>query len=215
MDELSLLVADSIESAELLSSASTIRGLESAVNHLPAPDFTGSLAYIDSLTSRSALALSRRDLATIATALSTFDYFSPLINSKAVPGSVEDRAFNASTDFRPLGDARRFDPEVSFRPPRALSRAAPRVTASRPLNAFPPGWRNPLDPTRDPAEIDRALKQHVERSVHPWARKFEQPNRTVICLKRKVRKGVMHAFGFAGLRGFRPARRNYWSRVFC
>lgn len=204
MDELSLLVDDAIETEAVAASASP---------KLPAPDFTGSLEYIDSLASRSAVALSRRDVATITTALSTFDYLSPLLNKQAVPGPTE-RSFSVSTDMRPLQDARMFDPERSSRGPVGLVRSSSRVVASPPLNKFPPGWRNPLDPYRDPAEIERSLNESQRRVQRkPFA--FRKPDQVVICLKRKMRKAVMHAFGFAGLTGFRKPRRTYWSRVVC
>jgi hypothetical protein len=207
MDDLSLLEAGSIDDAV---------AAEPASSSLPAPDFTGSLDYIDALARRNSLTLSRRDAFAITTAVNGFDYLSPLLSSKAVP-TPTDVGFNFSSDFRPLGDARRFDPEGFVRSPRALVRSSARVVSPSTPYRVPPGWRNPLDPTRSPGDIERAMRD-IERRVFrkPWAsRSFSVPDQVVICLKRKVRRNVMHAFGFAGGYGFRIPRRTYWSSVIC
>lgn len=217
MDELSLLVGPSIRAARRVARRPKFT--------LPAADFTASLDYIDSLASRRALALSRRDVAIITTAASNgFDYLSPLFVNKAVPSPSND-GFRVSSDFRPLGDARRFDPEYFVRPPRALVRSSSRVVASRvspvrsPLRAsFPPGWRNPLDPTRDIDDLNRAMRESERRVLRrPFKNYFERPNQIVICLKRKIRRAIMHASGFAGgtNSGFRPPTRTYYSSVIC
>lgn len=212
MDELSLLEAGSIDEAVALESASTL---------LPAADFTASLDYIDSLASRSALALSRRDVATIATAVSSFLYLSPFLDKKAVPGPSDD-GFNFSTDFRPLGDARRFDPEELVRPPRALVRSSARVVSPSNFDV-PPEWK-PKDPTDRRSREDQFLEEARRayeitsraRRKGPFSRRqFSKPNQVVICLKRKIRREVMNAFGFAGRRFFKKPRYNYWSRVIC
>lgn len=209
MDELALLEADSIEAYQAAESASI---------RIPAPDFTGSLEYIDSLASRASLTLSRRDAVAITTAIAdNFHYLSPLLRSQAVP-SPADAGFSVSTDFRPLGDARRFDPEFSVRAPRALNRSSARVVASRVSprirNDFPPGWRNPLDPSRETDDLNRAMRS-IERRISRKPFQFKRPNQVVICLKRKIRRQVMNALGFAGGTGFRVPHRTYWSKVVC
>lgn len=200
MDELSLLEADAIESA------------------LPprqAPDFTGSLDYIDSLASRRALTLSLRDAAAITMAVNYRPSSLSLDVGQAMQGPT-DVGYSSVSDFRPLGDARRFDPEFSVRAPRALVRSASRVVSSRPVAHFPPGWRNPLDPDRSTEELNRVIGE-IERRVHrkPFKNYFDRPNQVVICLKRKIRREVMNAFGYAGETGFNPPKRTYWSRIIC
>lgn len=44
---------------------------------------------------------------------------------------------------------------------------------------------------------------------------FDVPNRVSICVKRKVRKQVLHAVNKAGKRGQRKPRRNFWSSISC
>lgn len=211
IDELSLLEADSIEAVEAFEP-------ESAFKSLPAPDFTGSLDYIDSLANRSALAISRRDVANITAAVSSFDYLSPLLDTKAAPSS-DEVAFNASTDFRPLQDGRVYDPQRFTKRPTALVRSSSEVIApqgSRIRQSFPPGWVNPLDPDRDIGDLNRTMSE-IERRISRKPFAFRKPNQVVICLKRKLRKQMIFASGFAGLstKYFRKPRRNYWSRVIC
>lgn len=218
VDLLSSLEADTIEAVQ---AAESRLGAVSAQTKLPAPDFTGSLDYIDSLASRRSLTVSKRDLAQITTAaMSTFDYLSPLVDSKAVL-SPTDVGFRQSTDFRPLGDDRRYYPE-SVRPLRALSRSAIRVYDSpirlSPKAAFPPGWRNPLDPDRSTEDLNRVMEE-MERRLRragPFSRRrFGWRDQVVICLKRKIRRNVMAAMGHMGRSGFNPPRRTYWSKVVC
>lgn len=202
MDELLSLVADSTE-ADLAA--------ESASNTLPAADFTASLDYIDSLASRSSVSINRRDLTGIAAAVSTFDYLSPLISSKAAPGPLE-KAFSDSSDMRPLQDARLYSPLRGYTRPAGLSRSASDVVS------YPRDRIATPEKPYTPEEIEKAINSpyYREATATPWNRRgFRQPSRTVICLKRKIRRKIMHAFGFAGLRGFRRPRYNYWSRVIC
>lgn len=49
----------------------------------------------------------------------------------------------------------------------------------------------------------------------PHAIGFHAPHRVWICIRRRIRKQVLHAFGIAGSRGLRRPRRNQWSGVFC
>lgn len=204
-DELSLLEADPIAD----------EGLRSASSSLPAPDFTGSLDYIDSLASRSIVSISQRDLAMIATGISSFDYLSPVV--KPVFGPHE-RAFSVSTDMRPLQDARYFNPHKRFEAPRALVRSSSRVVStpsSRIRSQFPPGYRNPLDPDRSTEDLNDALRRidRIGTRRNPFA--YSRPNQVIDCLKRKARKAVLASLGFPSFRPWVKPRRNYWSRVIC
>lgn len=221
MDELSLLAGRDIAVIQ----AAERRYLSKLLSRLPAPDFTGSLDYIDSLASRSALALSQRNIATIATAAEgSFSYLSPLNVRKAVL-TPTDVGFLSSLDFRPLGDARRFDPEFRIRPPRALVRSSARVVS--PLLSDPdfPAWR-PKDPTvtpdkwrreyeRESESIGKALRRSRRHPFANYHRRFSHPNQVIICLKRKIRRQVMAAAGQLGRSGFHPPVRTYWSSVVC
>lgn len=196
MDELSLLLDDST--------------VESALPSLEAPDFTGSLSYIDSLASRSALAFSQRDILAIATASSATN--SGSADQSAVLG--EDLS-SISTDFRPLGDARRFNPE-GFTAPLGLSRSSfSLVSPSIHRSMFPDRFVNPLDPSRDVGDLNRTFTD-IERRVSRRPFAFRQPSRVVTCLKRKIRRQVMASLNFP----YRPwpftkRRSNAFSRVIC
>lgn len=54
------------------------------------------------------------------------------------------------------------------------------------------------------------------RGVYPSARiGFEQPRRVLVCVRRQVRREVLHARGVAGSRGLRAAVRNVYSSISC
>lgn len=192
--------------------------MRAAGKRISAADFTATFDYIDSLASRRALTLGRRDIAYITTA--DLIALSPSVGRiKAVPGPIE-RSFYSSTDFRPLGDARRYHPEFTFRRPASLVRSSVDVVSPsyypRIRNDFPPGWRNPLDPDRSTEDLNRTMREIERRALrNPWRNYFRNRSQAVICLKRQMRKQIMHASGFAGLTGFRAPKRNYWSRIYC
>lgn len=67
-----------------------------------------------------------------------------------------------------------------------------------------------------------ARKKNVSRysgfdrpSSVPWRVGFASPSRVMVCIRRKIRRGVMHALGYAGKTGFRRSHRNYYSSVRC
>lgn len=204
MDELLLLEAG--PEAEYLLARPALKSIR-------APDFTGSLDYIDSLASRRSLTVSWRDVGGITAAVLNRPSLT-LAVPQAAPGPTDVGFEVSSTDFRPLGDSRTFHPEGVYRRPAALRRSSSDVIASRPRLEFPPGWRNPLDPTRETDELNRVMRD-MERRIrrHPFS--FRRPSDVVICLKRKIRRRVMHALGFAGQSGFNPPTRTYYSRVIC
>jgi len=44
---------------------------------------------------------------------------------------------------------------------------------------------------------------------------FANPSRVAMCVRRKVRKEVIHAIRVAGKRGLKRPKRNFWSNVKC
>lgn len=209
MDLLGLLEADSIEAEEAVSAA------ESALPSLPAPDFTGSLDYIDSLANRSSVSISQRDVANIATGLSEYDYLSTKFQ-RPVLGRQQVALTDFTSDSGPLQDRRLFDPEGSFRRHAAAVRSSSDVVSSPIRSEFPPNYRNPLDPGRDVADLNFTMSE-MERRVRRQPFAFRKPSQVDICLKRKIRKGVMHALNVPYMPWYLRAKpkRSYWSRVIC
>lgn len=203
-------MVDLIQAAE--STLEDLLGLDSATSTLPEADFTASLDYIDSLASRSSVSLNRRDIANITTAASTFDYLSPLLESKAVPGPIE-QSFAESTDRRPLQDRRTFAPQGARSKPFATIKSASQVVSPSYPQSRIATPQHPYTPEEIQEIIESPGYKKSRRS--PFA--FKQPSNVEICLKRKIRKKMMHIFGFAGMapRLFRHPRRSYWSRVVC
>lgn len=166
-------------------------------------DFRGSRAFIESLPSRRPFVLREglpwrgRDIAFISTANTM-----PLAASRrAVPRA---QVQYSPSNFTAVVDRRSWTP-VGAEPAGELRRGAARVVAGR--DPFPYRWdpKRGLVPKR---EIDWS------RSTMPAHKLFfKTPSRVVECLKRLIRRQVLHAKGVAGLTGFdgmrHPIRR--WS----
>lgn len=97
-------------------------------------------------------------------------------------------------DLRLLEDRRLYHPLQSFAPPIATVRKAVRV-------------------------VDRARKSARSKNKilfnHPGTLTFSDPDKVVICVRRKRRKEVLFAKKKAGKTGQRKPRRNYWSSISC
>lgn len=53
------------------------------------------------------------------------------------------------------------------------------------------------------------------RLTSPVVTSFKAPRHVAICVRRKIRKAVLHALDKVGKGSSRPRRRNYWSNVKC
>lgn len=131
----------------------------------------------------------RRDVETIANLV-------PQLPRRAVPTAFD---FYRSA-LRPVEDRRTFHPEPYRRPELFPTRPRPaRVIALAKQVSKP-----------------KALVRNQVRVAFPSARLgFVEPARTLICVRRKIRKAVLHATGRAGRRGQRKPRRNEHSEVKC
>lgn len=89
----------------------------------------------------------------------------------------------------PIGDRRRHNPTKAYAPPHAPYRNATRLVI------------NPVGTIANRALVD------VPR--------FSVPNAVTICLRRKARREVLHAFNRTGKGSRGKRRRNFWSNVKC
>ncbi|UDN67880.1 hypothetical protein [robinz microvirus RP_165] len=100
-----------------------------------------------------------------------------------------------STNFYdPIGDRRRYRPDKSIAPPHAFNRAATRLHIG---------------------QLGRSLRA-ISRGKLPSRVRFAVPNLIALCLRRQIRREVLHAFhrttrGHGGGR----RKRNFWSDVKC
>lgn len=87
-------------------------------------------------------------------------------------------------------DRRTFHPVAAQRPARSFSHPRHRlVAASVPQN------------------------RPYQRMTAPVA--FQAPRRVLVCVRRRIRKQVIHAFGHAGRTGQKRPRRNEYSTINC
>lgn len=96
------------------------------------------------------------------------------------------------TSLRELEDRRLFSPDKSVRGPASIRRQQARLT----------------QPVR------RAKNPHRPSPLHALPA-FHMPERVALCVRRKIRKEVLHAFKVAGKSGLKKPRRNFWSKVKC
>lgn len=115
------------------------------------------------------------------------DYSSLLSTKRSTRGS-----WNLS-NLREIEDRRLFNPDPA-RAPKGLRTWVVPVVAKPPKAA----------PTAKPA-----VRPKVTRLA------FKSPLGVAICVRRKIRRSVIHALGKAGKGSKRPRRRNAWSDVRC
>lgn len=99
-----------------------------------------------------------------------------------------------------IEDRRLFNPLGRFAPPKTLSGTPASVTV-----------RN-----KPPTAKQRASSFHNKvRSQTKAVLTFQEPSRTVMCIRRKERREVLFAKGGAGSRRMRPPKRTPWSNISC
>lgn len=105
----------------------------------------------------------------------------PSVSPPAAPGVEDGRVWHPSGDARPAFD-------TAMRPnPRIVLKDRPSLA---------PRWGS--SPKRIKAAGGRS-KRPVARALHTKAfRAFESPSKVLVCVKRKVRREVIHALSKAG-----------------
>lgn len=104
-----------------------------------------------------------------------------------------------------------------YRP--APLRPAP-LTYSIPLTVIEDRRQFHPSPGRSPRLVTGAanhtLKAKTTRAfIPPTQVMFDAPSKVLVCVRRKVRRGVLHALKKTGKGGMRKPRRNFWSSVSC
>lgn len=105
-----------------------------------------------------------------------------------LPSRVAYKGYDATVGRVVLDDRRMWHPERVFRPAFSLKRAATQLVLKKPTAHQKPRLTEGLA--------------------------FKDPRKVLICVRRRIRKNIMHAIGAAGGKVKKP-RRNYWSDVTC
>lgn len=117
--------------------------------------------------------------------------FPTAISIRSLAPLVRDSLFDR-LDFRPVEDRRTYHPLAAARPARIVTGHPVRRHVVRPAVKY----RSPFFPS---SRI-----------------RFAVPKRTLICIRRKTRREVLHALSKVGRgRGSGRKRRNYHSEVTC
>lgn len=86
-------------------------------------------------------------------------------------------------------DRRTFHPEGVYRPPRSLNRSDTQIVPKQ-------------KPKRQPSQTKGTLS-------------FADPRSVLVCIRRGIRKEVLHALGKAGRTGFKRRRTTQTSKISC
>lgn len=109
----------------------------------------------------------------------------------SLPHVVPDRL-----DLLPVEDRRTYHPEKFFRPARMI-------------------WGHPVGPVRPSESKRRPGRSWLPGAISPRL-KFADVQRTIICVRRKRRKEVLHALRKTGKgRGRRRPHFNFYSKISC
>lgn len=109
-----------------------------------------------------------------------------------VARSMVPRLSPAGAFLRQVDDRRSFHPDGFFRPAKLVSGISASINAGRTYSLF----------------------GTPKRQSMPVGVKFKVPSKTVICIRRKMRKEVILALGHSG-KGGKKRRRNWYSNVRC
>lgn len=101
---------------------------------------------------------------------------------------------NRISDFE---DRRQFHPDGVYSPPRRLDRPRAKIVVRARSRVAP------APQSVRPAAVPRAFLS------------FDVPQKVLICVRRKIRKEVLHAFHKTGKSGQRKPRRNLYSDISC
>lgn len=113
-----------------------------------------------------------------------------------------------------IQDRRRWSPT----PDRTLDLSGRQVVPTdvspltKPMAFREPDWHKIMNP---PRKIDWRPRHLTNLQNAPWWYGFLNPEKTIICLERKMRREIMHALGFAGKTGFKKPIYNSHSHVRC
>lgn len=102
-------------------------------------------------------------------------------------------------------DRRRFHPLQAAAPALSLNQRRSLLTVAR-----RPALRNSL---QSPLGMDSIRKNVFTTAIRSVG--FAHPRRVLVCLRRKMRKEIMHAFGHAGKGGQKAPIKNFLSNISC
>lgn len=128
--------------------------------------------------------------------------------SRALPHKALPPPISVS-NFSLVGDNRRFHPLGRLRPLLVTRQGAARWV-------YPPGPSGPVHvPVVPKRVVSFTTRPIISRHQGLEALRFADTRNTVICVKRRIRREVMHALGLSGLTGFMKPRFTFDSWVRC
>lgn len=119
-----------------------------------------------------------------------------IANATALPFEMPSPRLSPMAYLSEIEDRRRYDPSGGTSPARSVSRPQHTLVLPQPKNP------------------DR-LGNRVRNSQLPSGVAFQSPEKVLVCIRRKMRKEVLHALKKAGKTGQKRPRRSYYSDIHC
>lgn len=136
--------------------------------------------------------MARRRRGRVANDINANAYHTP--RTKALPLSLTRDVFPSQLemfDLPALEDRRTFHPEGPARPARSPRRPRHRLS------------------------VPKKYQYSLKKSYVPHEVGFQDPQKVLVCVRRKRRREVLHALRKAGKRGQKRPRRNFYSSISC
>lgn len=126
--------------------------------------------------------------------------------------SLYNRLAPKTNLFTLYENRRTWHPEGAYRPSRSLVQNYPRITETPPTRtqaSYIPVWKG------DDYVVPHTGEILLFKHMNPFKITWEHPLKMIVCLRRKMRKEMMHALGIAGKTGFKPKHLTPNSYVKC
>lgn len=177
------------------------------------PSFRAAYSFIDTLPTSKPFTLKMgvfrplRDHPLISNAV----YLQSATGKVALQRRGTSGMLNSKADFRSMGDMRTYHPSGKSRPLAVLERSAADVKAYDPWKEYEKWIKTVRTPERK-----QQLKEYYQQLEGRALRlRFSAPRRVVICLKRAIRRQIMHALGVAGTPVSKIREFNETSKIIC
>lgn len=132
--------------------------------------------------------------------------------TNAVPTGKSLRVARPVLPLHMYEDRRLWHPEGAAAYPVSMVSKTPRIMDQSEID--PDVWRRIHKPLRSIPWTKMARESmHLAPATTVWG--WDNPSKMIICLKRKIRREIMHAFGMSGKTGFKKPRFTQFSYVRC
>lgn len=132
------------------------------------------------------------------------------ISNRRLPTSIDSNytpspaRFDSLNFLREIEDRREWHPEGPRRPARSTNRSRHRLTEHKTITRRESPIRDPMSGLREFPATSETFRIG-----------FEEPKQVAVCVRRKQREEVLHAFKKTGKVGQKRPKRSWYSNISC